>query len=314
MVASRHRYPARNYPASRGGIASARIDDLIVKGLAELGHDVFYCLPEGAAECLPEGVSLVYEFVWSADALHLQHFRLTEKVETREVPWVRTCHSDMEQMKGLDRSIAGPNFIFVSKTLASLYGSERWVHNGIDPSEFIYSESKDDYLLFMCCLDRALDKGLEAALGMSELSGYELVIAGSAADPRTMAAIEQLCEGKNVRLVGEVQGLRRAELLAGARALLFPTRINEGFGLVMAEALISGTPVVCSNKGACPELISPEAGFVCKDRADYVDALSRLHEISPERCRDKAMKDFHYLRMARDYVKEYEKEICRAAS
>jgi glycosyltransferase involved in cell wall biosynthesis len=114
-----------------------------------------------------------------------------------------------------------------------------------------------------------------------------------------------MCQAAGATYVGDVRGIEKAKLFAGARALLFPTKLNEAFGLVVAEALMSGTPVICSNNGACPEIVSPEAGFICRERQDYLDAIDRLETIQPEACRTRAMRDFHYLRMAADYVGEY---------
>jgi glycosyltransferase involved in cell wall biosynthesis len=74
---------------------------------------------------------------------------------------------------------------------------------------------------------------------------------------------------------------------------------------VMAEALMSGTPVICSNHGACPELITPDVGFLCQGIDNYARAISRAHEIAPAVCREKAMRDFHYRRMTDEYVKKY---------
>ena len=54
----------------------------------------------------------------------------------------------------------------------------------------------------------------------------------------------------------------------------------------MAEALMSGTPVICSDRGACPELVTPEVGFVCGTREDYIDAIGSIAEISPAACRE----------------------------
>ena len=79
----------------------------------------------------------------------------------------------------------------------------------------------------------------------------------------------------------------------------------------MAEALVSGTPVICSNRGACQELISPEVGFVCATEQDYLAAIDRVHLIKPADCREKVMREYHYLRMARDYVEQYRQEIGR---
>jgi glycosyltransferase involved in cell wall biosynthesis len=109
--------------------------------------------------------------------------------------------------------------------------------------------------------------------------------------------------------VGDVRGKKKAELLAGAKAFLFPTKVNEAFGLGMVEALMSGTPVICSDRGACPEIISGDVGFVCRTQEDYREAINRIDGISPAACRDRALRDYHYLRMAKDYLKEYEKEI-----
>ena len=75
---------------------------------------------------------------------------------------------------------------------------------------------------------------------------------------------------------------------------------------------MSGTPVICSDRGACPEVITPDVGFVCKDYEDYVEAVHRISDVSPRACRDKAMRDYHYLKMAAGYVAEYEKEIARS--
>jgi hypothetical protein len=42
---------------------------------------------------------------------------------------------------------------------------------------------------------------------------------------------------------------------------------------------------------------------------DYVSAISKITDISPRACREKAMKDYHYMRMSADYIAEYEREI-----
>ena len=117
------------------------------------------------------------------------------------------------------------------------------------------------------------------------------------------------CQQAGTEFVGDVRGTRKAELFAGARALLFPTQLNEAFGLVIAEALMSGTPVIASRSRGLPELVTPDVGFICETRDDYLRAIDRIGDIRPEACRARAMAEFHYLRMARDYVREYRIEI-----
>jgi glycosyltransferase involved in cell wall biosynthesis len=309
LVTRQSIYPARAYRISAEGLASFRITDLTVKGLAELGHEIHYQVQLGQ-EPLPEGVHWVGNGpLPRVDVAHRQVDLHVRKLDLPQ-PWVRTCHTDLAG-RGLDRSIAEDNWIFVSSTLARTYGSTRYVVNGIDPSEFIYSQSKGNYFLFIACLDRAAQKGLDVAISLARRAGFKLLVAGSAASAETTADIREKCSHADIELAGEVQGSRKAEMFAGARALLFPTQANEAFGTVMAEALMSGTPVICSNRGACPEIISPEVGFVCDTEQDYLAAIDRVHLIKPADCREKALRQYHYLRMARDYVEQYQQEIGR---
>jgi glycosyltransferase involved in cell wall biosynthesis len=302
---------SHRYPASIGGPGGGRIFDFVVKGLAELGHDVFYHLREGAAAPPPDGVSFVERPIEDVDILHCR--RGTEPArgaDTNGTPWVLTCHTDI-QIWGMSRDEATGNWIYISRTLAETYGSTRYVMAGIDPSELVYSETKGDYFLFVAAARMMMDKGLDIAASLSRKMGFELVVAGGGPAEGVAGRIASFCKENGAKYVGEVYGARKAELFAGAKALLFPTKVNEAFGLVMAEALMSGTPVICSSNGACPELIPPDVGFVCANEADYEYAVEHAGNISPRRCRDKAMNDYHYLRMAREYVSEYEKEISR---
>jgi glycosyltransferase involved in cell wall biosynthesis len=294
------------------GLASFRVTDLMVKGLAELGHEVHYQVQPGA-EPLPEGVRWMAN--GSPPSVDIAHRQVDPKVRKSEFPqpWVKTCHTDLAD-RGLERSLAQDNWIFVSQALAQSYGSSRYVTNGVDPAEFIYSDSKDDYFLFVACLDRAEQKGIDVAITLAQKAGFKLIVAGSAANEEASTAIRAMCKHASIKLVGEIQGARKAELFAGARALLFPTQTNEAFGAVMAEALMSGTPVICSNRGACAEIISADVGFVCNTEQDYLAAISRVHEIKPVDCRNKALHEYHYLRMAKDYVGQYRQEIERPHS
>ena len=299
------------YPASIGGMASGRVFDCLAKGLAELGHRVSYLI-SGCLVPLPPGVAMVCEVPAHADIIHVAEPSLIEKLGLEDRLWIRTRHVD-STLRGIPRTIL-PNTIYVSRTLAAMYGSENFVWNGIDPGEFFYSEDKQDYVLFLCGLDRAIDKGWELALAAARQTGVRLVLGGSSADPRVTARFTRICAENRIEYAGEVWGARRAALLAHARALLFPTQWNESFGLVIAEALMSGTPVISSNRGACPELISPDVGFLCDSIDAYADAIRRACEISPAACRAKAMRDFHYRSMATAYVARYRQFLANYTS
>jgi glycosyltransferase involved in cell wall biosynthesis len=103
-----------------------------------------------------------------------------------------------------------------------------------------------------------------------------------------------------------VSNERKGELLAGARALLFPVREPEPFGLAMAEALACGTPVIAEPLGAVPEVVTDgETGFLVSGVEAMAEAAGKLGEISPERCRNDAVARFHPSTMVDGYESVY---------
>lgn len=315
LLVSDHRYPAfgaqgsglhpRQYPSASGYY----LHDLIALGLAEEGHEVFYRLSDGAEIPLPRGVNLVSGAVPDADICHslVRPPQLAEEAtqlaSRMAIPCLLTCH---KVQKGC---VAQPNWLFVSRSHARSYGRDRVVLNGIDPRGCIFSETKGDYLLFMSAMDRADEKGLDVALALSLRKGFRLVVAGTGPDYETIARISAMCDTARAEYVGDVRGEKKAELMAGARALLFPSRMAEGCPLVILEAMLSGTPVISSTCGGSVEVVTPETGFLCGTEEEWLNALDRLDTISPGCCREHGLMKFHYRRMVRDYVREYEQEL-----
>ena len=318
LLSSSHQFPALRVESA--GLSATRYPsgsaymthDLLARGLAELGHDVIY-FPRGGARCeLPAGVRLAEEPPKAPDIHHML-------IDTDELNYWRThewnhprvisCHID-PKLAGKDWGVINEQWIFVSKSLAESLGQRRFVWNGINPEEYIYSETKQEYFLFMAPIDWAVRKGFDIALELATRIGFRLIVAGGSQSEAMIQEIKDSCAPfQNVDYVGDVRGSYKAELLAGAKGLIFPTKINEAFGLVIAEALMSGTPVICSQNGACKELVSPDVGFVCKDMNDYIAAIHNIDTIKPTNCREKALRDFHYGRMSEAFLREYEIEI-----
>jgi glycosyltransferase involved in cell wall biosynthesis len=307
-ISSGHKYPGWRY-----GVAAHTVHDRLARGLSELGHEVRYHLRDLGDVRLPGGIEPVKGVRGDEDILHINHTDTGDTPLTR-LPWVRSVHSDLLD-QGLPRDRVKPNFIFVSRTMARLHQSDRFVLNGLDPAAFIYSESKGNYFLFVTSggIPKARRKGLDTAFRIANQSGILLLVAAGGGVSRDMSAFDELCRANNAVFVGTIQGERKATLFTAAKALLFPTQINEAFGLPVAEALMSGTPVIASNNGAMSELLGLGGGFVCADEAGYMDAVANLGRIKPADCRRLALERFHYLAMARAYVREYEREIGRAS-
>lgn len=91
------------------------------------------------------------------------------------------------------------------------------------------------------------EKGPEDAIRIARAVGMPLRIAAKM--PRAETAyfkkkLEPKIDGEEIKLIGEVDEVRKQPFLAGAAALLFPIDWPEPFGLVLIEAMACGTPVI----------------------------------------------------------------------
>jgi hypothetical protein len=78
-----------------------------------------------------------------------------------------------------------------------------------------------------------------------------------------------------------VTGQAKAELLAGARALLTPTTYLEPFGGVAVEAMLSGTPVIATDWGAFTEtVIEGVTGYRCRTLRQFLTAVDKVGQIN----------------------------------
>ena len=105
---------------------------------------------------------------------------------------------------------------------------------------------------------------------------------------------------------GEVDGATKRDLLARADALLFPIEWDEPFGLVMVEALASGTPVIGFRRASVPEVVDDgRTGFVVDDIDGMVEAIGRIGALDRGACRAAAEERFTVSRMVDDVEAMY---------
>jgi glycosyltransferase involved in cell wall biosynthesis len=187
------------------------------------------------------------------------------------------------------------------------------IHHGVRPEDFPVGAGDGDYLLFLGRFSP--DKGArEAALAAHE-AGVNLVLAAKMREPGEIEYFHEQVEpllDSRVRYVGEVGREHKLELLGSARALLNPIRWPEPFGLVMIEALASGTPVLTLRWGAAPEIVDDgTTGFVCESDADLVAAIGRIGELDRAACRRALETRFSADRMVRDHLDLYERLLGR---
>jgi glycosyltransferase involved in cell wall biosynthesis len=132
---------------------------------------------------------------------------------------------------------------------------------------------------------------LIAALAMLADLPWRLTIAGDrsrdpAAAARLDADIARGQLGTHIAVLGALPPERIAELYAAADLFVLASRY-EGYGMVYAEAIMCGLPVVGTTAGAIPETVPAGAGVLVApdDAAALALALRRLIESPGERRR-----------------------------
>src|SRR5436190_3618385 len=106
---------------------------------------------------------------------------------------------------------------------------------------------------------------LVRALGTLKDQDWRLTIAGPTdRSPEALAAVRaaigEACLADRIALVGPVNQERLADLYASADVFLMPS-LYEGYGMVLAEAMARGLPIVCTTGGAVAETVPDDAAI-----------------------------------------------------
>lgn len=191
-------------------------------------------------------------------------------------------------------------------------GNWRTVHNFVELEKltFVQKRPADAPLLFLSRIESI--KGPDLAIEIARSSGRRLILAGNRAETGPErdfwdSSIARHLGRDGIEWVGEVNDRQKNELLGSAAALVVPIRWDEPFGIVFAEALATGTPVITCARGATREIIDDGVtGFFIGSAADGVAAVDRLDRIDHLECRKAAETRF-----SRDICAEQYLELFR---
>jgi glycosyltransferase involved in cell wall biosynthesis len=126
--------------------------------------------------------------------------------------------------------------------------------------------------------DLRAKKNLEAlvrafvALRRSDEIPHRLVLCG--VDTGAGAALSALATGEPVELTGYIPDAALDALIRGAELLVHPS-LYEGFGLVVLEAMVRGTPVLAARATALPETGGEAAAYFDPDEAEGLERVLR---------------------------------------
>lgn len=181
------------------------------------------------------------------------------------------------------------------------------VHHGLDLDSYPVGTGDGGYLLFLGRMHP--DKGVHLAAEAARQVGLPLVIAAKMRErieKEYFATKVRPLLTEGIEYVGEVGSADKLELLGGALCLLNPIQWPEPFGLVMAESLACGTPVVATPSGSAPEIVTHEkTGFLCAGRGSLLESLEKVEKIDRGECRRAAEEHFSSKEMVKGYLAAY---------
>ena len=186
------------------------------------------------------------------------------------------------------------------------------VPNFVDTGKykFVAEVPSDAPLVFLSRLES--DKGPDLAIRIARRAGRKLILVGNkpelAHEVRYWKDKVEPEIGNGVEYMGPVDDRQKNELLGKAAALLVPVQWDEPFGIVFAEALACGTPVISCPRGALPEIVEEgKDGFLVRTEEEGVEAVRKIGTIRREACRKKAEERFSISAVVPRYEMIYER-------
>jgi glycosyltransferase involved in cell wall biosynthesis len=183
------------------------------------------------------------------------------------------------------------------------------VPNGVplDTYPFAEAPSPEAPLLFLGRLEEI--KGPHLAIEIAQRTGLPLVLAGNVSTEHQQwfaDHIQPQLDSPRIRYVGPVNDSQKAVLIGQCRALLMPILWDEPFGIVMAEAMACGTPVLGLNRGAVPEVVEHGVtGFVARSLEELIYQVHQLPQLERADCRRRVERLYSTGAMAEGYLRVY---------
>lgn len=194
-------------------------------------------------------------------------------LHTPPTPWLEPAIAIGSRSRGrLQRS----RFVAVSQHTADSWShvaSPVVVHNGVDVRRWVAGPGGDD----LVWVGRIVpEKAPHRAIAMARASGRRLRIAGPVGDAGYFArhVADELDE--DVSYVGHLDTDGLVAMVGSSAAMLVTPEWDEPYGLVAAESLACGTPVVALDRGGLREFVAPGVGLLLPPDAGGAEAAQAV--------------------------------------
>ncbi len=184
------------------------------------------------------------------------------------------------------------------------------VYNSLDISQFPYCAHPENYFVWLGKVNPL--KGTREAILAAKKAGIKLMVMGAVDSgfPHMFKYYEEevkpLIDGKNIIWIGEVSHEDKVKYLGRARGFLNPIQWEEPFGLVMVEAMATGTPVIALKRGAASEIVQEaKTGYLVENLDEMVEKIKIIDTIDRINCRKNIEEHFTIQKMVEGYLEAY---------
>jgi glycosyltransferase involved in cell wall biosynthesis len=278
----------------------------LAKSLSDLGHQVTFLVPQGShcpfATVLTwnPNLSLNEQIPAHIDVVHVNH----NPQEQIAKPYVVTIHGNPSAETTLDK-----NAIFVSQNHANRYGSQSFIHNGLDWSDYGKPNLQQPRTHFHFLGKAAWRvKNVQGAIDTVLKTPKEtLAVLGGTRLNFKMGF--RMTWSQRIQFYGTVGGQQKLDLLSHSKGLIFPVRWPEPFGLAISESLYFGCPIFATPYGSLAEIVPAPFGFLSSNMGELTQAIQQVDDYSRQDCHNYARDVFDSFTMANKYLKAYEKVL-----
>jgi glycosyltransferase involved in cell wall biosynthesis len=336
-------------PRLYGGIE--RVLDFLVRGLTARGHRVtLFAHPESEvpATLVPYGspphfsklararelwqvgaklwskrntFDVIHSFGRLAALMPVLSNRTLPKIQSYQrdgLPWKSIRTASRMARNSICFTACSSNVYRAMPATDGSFGTWHTVFNGVDLAKYTFLREVDcdAPLAFLGRLEPI--KGAHNAIAIAKLAGRKLIIAGNQVPECQDYFASQIAphiDGDRVQYLGPVDDEAKNALLSNCAALLMPIEWEEPFGIVMAEAMACGTPVIGFARGSVNEVLRHGVnGYVCRGTEDAAAFVGKLGAIDRSVVREDCEQRFSSTVVVDEYERLYSSLCAQTAS